>query len=177
MRRSFMISSFGLAVALAPAMLFAQATAPAQQPPAQPPATQTPGAAPAQPATPAPPKLTLTSPAAVLLVPIKPDQTAVFEEFAGKLKAGLAKSQDPILQKQATGFKIYKSAEPFGANALYVVYIEPVVPNAEYDLFGMLTKTMTLEEQRAPETATMWKRYADAFASGPSRLSLTPIGQ
>jgi hypothetical protein len=177
MRRPFMISSFGLAVALAPAMLFAQATAPAQEPTAQPPATQTPGAQPAQPATPTPPKLTLTSPAAVLLVPIKPDQTAVFEEFAGKLKSGLAKSQDPILQKQATGFKIYKSAEPFGANALYVVYIEPVVPNAEYDLFGMLTKTMTLEEQRAPETATMWKRYADAFASGPSRLSLTPIGQ
>ena len=123
----FMISIFGLAVALAPAMLFAQATAPAQEPTAQPPATQTPGAQPAQPATPAPPKLTLTSPAAVLLVPIMPDQTAVFEEFAGKLKAGLAKSQDPILQKQATGFKIYKSAEPFGANALYVVYIEPVV--------------------------------------------------
>jgi hypothetical protein len=178
MRRPFMISSFGLAVALAPALLFAQATAPAQQPPAQPPATETPATqTPAQPATPPPPKLTLTSPAAVLLVPIKPDQTAVFEEFAGKLKAGLAKSQDPVLQKQAPGFKIYKSAEPFGANALYVVYIEPVVPDAEYDLFGMLTKTMTVDELRAPETAAMWKRYTDAFASGPSRLSLTPIGQ
>ena len=181
MRRPFMISSFGLAVALAPAMLFAQATAPAQDPTGQPPATQTPAgqtpAQPAQPATPPPPKLTLTSPAAVLLVPIKPDQTAVFEEFAGKLKAGMAKSQDPILQKQAPGFKIYKSAEPFGTNALYVVYIEPVVPDAEYDLFGMLTKTMTLDELRAPETAAMWKRYTDAFASGPSRLSLTPIGQ
>ena len=113
---------FWSGLALAPAVLFAQAAAPAQQPTAQPPATQTPGAAPAQPATPPPPKLGLTSPPAVLLVPIKPDQTAVFEEFAGKLKAGLAKSQDPMLQQQAAGFKIYKSAEPFGANALYVVY-------------------------------------------------------
>jgi hypothetical protein len=33
----------------------------------------------------------LTSPAGALLVPIKPDQTAVFEEFVTKLKAGLAK--------------------------------------------------------------------------------------
>jgi hypothetical protein len=112
-----------------------------------------------------------------LLVPIKPGETAAFEEFAAKLKAGLAKSQDPVLKQQAAGFKIYKAAEPFGANALYVVTLEPVVPNAEYELFDMLRRTMTPEELRAPEAAAMWKRYADAFASGPSRLSLTPIGQ
>lgn len=126
MRRPFVISTCGLALALVPAVLFAQA-APAQQPPAgQAPAAQTPA-----PPPPAAPKLSLTSPAGVLLVPIKPDQTAVFEEFAGKLKAGLAKSQDPVLKQQATGLKIYKSAEPFGPNALYVVMIEPVVPNSD----------------------------------------------
>ena len=79
--------------------------------------------------------------------------------------------------KSTAGLKIYKSAEPFGPNALYVVMIEPVVPNSEYELFAMLQKTMTPEELRAPEAAAMWKRFADAFASGPSRLSLTPIGQ
>lgn len=41
----------------------------------------------------------------------------------------------------------------------------------------MLQKTMTPEELRAPDAAEMWKKYAAAFASGPSRLSLTPIGQ
>jgi hypothetical protein len=169
MRRPFVISSFALALALAPAVLFAQATAPAQ-----PPAGQTP---PAQPAAPAPPKLALTSPAGALLVPIKPDQTTVFEEFVAKLKAGLAKTSDPTLKQQAAGFKIYKAAEPFGPNALYVVTIEPVVPSADYELFDMLRRTMTPEELRAPEAAEMWKRYANAFASGPSRLSLTPIGQ
>jgi hypothetical protein len=169
MRRPFVISSFALALALAPAVLFAQATAPAQ-----PPAGQT---APAQPAAPAPPKLALTSPAGALLVPIKPDQTTVFEEFVAKLKAGLAKTSDPTLKQQAAGFKIYKAAEPFGPNALYVVTIEPVVPSADYELFDMLRRTMTPEELRAPEAAEMWKRYANAFASGPSRLSLTPIGQ
>lgn len=173
MRRPFVILNFALALALAPGVLFAQAPAPAQPPAGQPPAAQTP----AQPAAPAPPKLVLTSSAGALLVPIKPDQTAVFDEFAKKLLAGLAKSQDPILKQQASGFKIYKSAEPIGANALYVVMIEPVVPNSEYDLFGMLLKTMTPEEQRAPEAAEMWKRFTAMFGAGPSRLSLTPIGQ
>jgi hypothetical protein len=175
MRRPFVTSTFALALALAPAVLFAQA-APAPQQPASPPAGQTPAAQPPA-GAPAVPKLALTSPGGVLLVPIKPDQTAVFEEFAKKLMAGLAKSQDPIQKQQASGFKIYKSAEPFGANALYVVVIEPAIPNSEYELFAMLLKTMTPEEQRAPEAAEMWKRYAAAFASGPSRLSLTPIGQ
>jgi S1-C subfamily serine protease len=171
MRRPFVNSIFALALGLAPAALFAQAPAPTQPPAGQPPPAQTP----AQPA-PTQPKLGLTSPAGALLVPIKPDQTAVFEEFVTKLKAGLAKSSDPTLKQQASGFKIYKAAEPFGTNALYVVTIEPVVPNADYELFDMLRRTMTPEELRAPEAAAMWKRYADAFASGPSRLSLTPVG-
>jgi hypothetical protein len=178
MRRPFATVSFGLALALVPAVLFAQAAPASQQPAGQTPPAQTPPAqAPAHPATPAAPKLALTSPAGALLVPIKPTETAVFEEFAGKLKAGLAKTSDATLKQQASGFKIFKAAEPFGPNALYVVVIEPVVPNAEYELFDMLRRTMTPEELRAPEAAEMWKKYANAFASGPSRLSLTPIGQ
>lgn len=171
MGRPFVTSSFALALALAPGVLFAQAAAPTQPPAGQPPAQ-----AAAQPPAPAAPKLTFSSPAGALLVPVKPDQTAVFEEFAAKLKAGLAKTTDPLLKQQAAGFNIYKSAEPFGTNPLYVVTIQPAVPNAEYELFAMLRKTMTDEQLRAPETQEMWKRYAAAFAAGPSRLSLTPVG-
>jgi hypothetical protein len=190
MRRPFVTVNFALAAALAPALCFAQAAAPAPatQPPAtqapatQPPATQPPatqGAPPAQgaPATPATaPKLAFTTPAGLLLVQIKTDQTAAFEEMMGKLKAGLAKTTDATLKQQAAGLKVYKAAEPFGANALYVVTMEPTVPASEYELFGMLQKTMTPDELRAPETAAMWKRYADAFAAGLSKLSLTPLG-
>lgn len=174
MRRPFVIPTFGLALALVPAVLFAQA-APAQPPAGQAPAGQTPPAGQAAPAQPAAPKLGFSSPTGVLLVPIKPDQTAAFEEFAKKLKAGLAKSEDPTIKQQAPGIKIFKSAEPFGPNALYVIVIDPVVPNAEYELFGMLQKTMTADELRAPDTAEMWKKFQAAFASGPSRLSLTPV--
>ena len=51
----------------------------------------------------------------VLLVQIKPDQTAAFEEMIDKLKAGLAATQDAALKTQAAGFKVYKAAEPWAA--------------------------------------------------------------
>jgi hypothetical protein len=175
MRRPFVISTGALALALLPALLSAQ-TPPAQQPPAgQPPAGQQPPAA-AEPAKTEAPKVPFTSPSGILLVQIKPDQTATFEEMIGKLKAGLGKTEDATAKQQAAGFKVYKAAEPFGKNSLYVIFIEPTVPNADYELFAMLQKVMTKEELSAPTTAEMWKKYVDAFGAGLSKLSLTPVG-
>ena len=171
--RSCVISAFAFAVALAPAASFAQATTTGQPPAGQPPPAGQQQAAPA----PAAPKIPFTTPAGILLVQIKPDKTADFEEMVGKLKAGFAKTQDETLKKQAAGFKVYKSTEPFGPNTLYVVMLEPTVPASEYELFNMLLRTMTPDEQRAEGVQEMWKRYADAFAAGLSKLSLTPIGQ
>src|SRR5919107_1858568 len=120
MRRPFATLTFTLAAALAPGALFAQA---------QPPTGQQPAAA----AAPAgAPKVGFTTPAGILLVQIKPDQTAVFEEMIGKLKAGLAKATDPMLKQQAGSLKVYKAAEPFGANALYVITMDPAAPGGEY---------------------------------------------
>jgi hypothetical protein len=167
MRRSFATTSFVLALALASAALVAQATPPAQEPPAQPPA-----AAPAQPAA---AKVGFTTPAGILLVQIKPAQTADFEEMITKLKAGLAASQDADLKEQMAGFKVYKASEPMANNTLYVITIDPTTPNAEYELFALMQKTMTPEQLRAPEMAATWKRYADAFPTGLNKLSLTPL--
>jgi hypothetical protein len=161
MRRSFVMSMLACALALAPALAFAQDPA---------------AAAPAQPA-PAAPKVPFTSPAGMLLVQIKPDQTAVFEEMIGKINAGLAKTGDQTLKQLASGIKVYKSSEPFGQNALYVVLAEPTVPNADYDLFDVLYKTMTDEEKRAEGFKEMWAKYVNAFAAGLSKLSLTPIAK
>lgn len=158
MRRPLVTTLFALALALPAASLYAQ------------------DAAAQQPAAPAPPKVSFASAAGILLVQIKPDQTAVFEEMVAKLKAGLAKTEDATLKQQAAGFKVYKAAEPFGANALYVVMIEPTAPGAEYELFAMLQKVMTPEELRAPEMAEMWKKFIGAFGAGLSKLSLTKVG-
>lgn len=174
MRRPFVTSVFGLALAFA-AGLYAQQPAPAQ-PPAQTPPAQPPAGQPATPATPAAPKLAFTSDSGLLLLQIKPDQTAAFEELVGKLKAGLAKTQDATLKQQAAGWRVYKAAEPMGQNALYVVLVDPAVKGAEYEFFGILQKVMTPEELRAPETQELFKKYANAFAAGYNKLNLTPVG-
>jgi hypothetical protein len=151
-----------LMAALAPAALFAQdPAAPAQPAPAQPPTE---------------PKLSFTTPAGLLLIQIKPDQTAVFEELLTKLRAGLAKATDPALKDQFTNFKVYKATEQMGSNALYVVLADPVTgPKGEYEFFQVLQKVMTPEELRAPETQEMFKKFSAAFAAPYNKLNLTPV--
>jgi hypothetical protein len=158
-----------LALALLPAAAFAQ-NPPAQQPPAQP---QAPAQAPAQPAA---PKLSFSTPAGLLLVQIKPDQTAVFEEMVTKLRGNLAASTDTALKSSTTGFKVYKAAEPMQGNALYVVVVDPATANSEYDFFMLMQKTMTPEQLRDPAVVADFKKWADAFAAGYNKLTLTPIG-
>jgi len=162
MRRPIVISTLACALALAPAVVLAQ----------------DPPAAPAQPTPPPePPKVPFETPAGILLVQIKPDQTAVFEEMVTKINAGLAKSQDPLLKEQAAGLKIYKSSEAYLGNTLYVVLADPAVAKADYDLFQILYKTMTDDEKRAPEFKPTWDKYVAAFGAGLSRLSLTPVAK
>lgn len=127
-------------------------------------------------AKPAEPKVTFTSDAGVLFANIKPDQTAVFEELIGKLKAGAAKSSDAAVKQQISTMKVYKVAEggPNG-NALYLVFFDPTSKGGEHELFNLLLKTLTPDEQRAPEMAEFFKKASGAFASGYNKLSLTPV--
>jgi hypothetical protein len=183
--RALVISTLALAVALAPASVRAQT----QQPPAQP-SPQTPaGAQPpaggqpptgtqppaGQPPAASAPKLTFSSNAGLLLVQVKPDQTAAFEEMMAKLKTGLGKSDKPEIKQQAGAWHVYKASEPMQGNALYVIVIDPATPNGEYQFYEVLNSTLTPEEQRAPETAEMYKKYAAAIAT-LNKLNLSPVG-
>ena len=168
MRRPFVFSTLAVAPALLAAVLYAQTPPPAQTPPAQ----QTP--APPQPAA---PKLVFTGTTGVLLIQIKPDQTAAFEEMMAKLREGIAKTDDADLKQRMTGFKVYKGAEAFGSNTLYMVIVDPTVKGAEYDLFQNLQKVMTQEELRKPETQELFKKWVAAFAAPYNKINLTPIGQ
>src|SRR4030095_14162520 len=105
---------FGLvAGTLSAATVFAQA-APAQQPPPAPPAA----------AQAAPAARIFTSDGAMVLNFIKPDKTADFEAVITKLKEALQKSEKPERKQQAASWKIFKSPDPAGANALYVFVID-----------------------------------------------------
>jgi len=171
MRRPFVISTGALALALMPAALSAQSpqTAPAQTPAQQAPAT------PAQPAGPAKPALSFTSNAGLLLVQVKPDQTATFEEMIGKMKAALGSTQDAALKTQGGGIKVYKASEGMQGNALYVIVADPATPDAEYYPLQLLAKMMTDEEKRNPENQALFKKYNDVFA-GVNKLNLAPVG-
>ena len=171
--RSFVTSTFVLALALAPAAAIAQ-TPPttAQQPPAgQPP----PAAQPAAPAAPAAPKVGFTATAGLLLVQVKSDQTAVFEEMMGKIQSGVAGSADPTVKAQAGSWHYYKATEPAGSNVMYIVLINPAKPDTEYQFLEVLNRTLTDEQKRDPATQEMYKKYAGAIAT-MNKLNITPVG-
>jgi hypothetical protein len=173
MRRPFVISTGILALALMPAAVFAQAQ-PAQPPAGQPPA---PAAQPPAQEKPAekPPAIAFTGAAGMLLVQVKPDQTATFEELITKLKAALAATSDAALKAQGAGLKVYKSAEGMAGNALYVFVADPATPNVEYYPLSLLAKLMTDEEKRAPGVADMFKKYAEAVAMA-NKVNLGQVG-
>lgn len=171
MRRSVINMTVTLALALAPAAVFAQ-TPPAGQPPAgQPPAGQPPADAAAK----KEPRMALTGPAGAFMFLIKPDQTANFEELIGKVKDALAKSENPVRKQQLAGWKVFKAAEPSGQNALYLEMIDPAVPAAEYDPLVILSESLGTQAG-TPENQEMLKKYAGVFAN-VSRLNLTPVGK
>jgi hypothetical protein len=172
--QSFVTRVFTLAVALAPAAAFAQTTSGSASTTQQPPAGQPPAAA--APAAPAAPKLSFKTPAGLLLVQVKADQTAVFEEMMAKIKSGVANATDPALKAQAGAWKYYRASEPAaGGNVMYVVLIDPAAPNTEYQFLEVLNKTLTEEERRNPATQDMYKKYAGSIAA-MNLLNVTPGG-
>jgi hypothetical protein len=168
MRRPFVISTGALALAFLPAAVFAQTPAP--QTPAQPPAAQTPPAA----EKPAAPKLTFKAATGMLLVTVKADQTAAFEEMIAKLRTGAAASSDPAIKAAGT-VKVFKSSDPAAAgNAFYVLLYDPATPGTEYSWLDVINKTLTPEQQRDTATREMYTRFAAAIVS-TNILSLNEI--
>lgn len=154
--RRVIVGAFALA--LLPAAVFAQD-----------PAAQT--AAPAQPTA---PKLAFKTNAGLLLVQVRPDQTAAFEEMIAKLRAGASSATDEALKAAGT-LKVYRTQEPgAGGNAFYVLLYDPATPGIEYAWLEVINKTLTPEQQRDPATQEMYKRFAGAIA-GTNILNLTEI--
>jgi hypothetical protein len=100
---------------------------------------------------------------------IKPDKTADFEMVMTRLKEALQKSDKPERKQQAAGWKIYKSADPAGANVLYVFFIDPAVKGADYQVSNIIAEAFPTEAN------DLLKKYADAYAQGMNIVNLTTL--
>ena len=84
-----------------------------------------------------------------------------------KLKEALRKSDKPERKQQAASWKVFKSPEPAaGGNVLYVFIIDPSVKGADY------TVSTILAEGFPSEVQTLYKQYAEAYASGQNFVNL-----
>src|ERR1700719_3127178 len=115
-------------------------------------------------------KRVFASDAGMVLNFIKPDKTADFEAVMGKLKEALQKSEHPERKQQAARWKVCKSAEPAGANVLYVFVIDPSVKDADYTVSNILAEAFPTAELN-----TIYKQYADSYAQGQNITNLNLI--
>jgi hypothetical protein len=124
-------------------------------------------AQPAQQAAAAPTARVFGNDAGMVLNFIKPDKTADFEAVMAKLKEALGKSEKPERKEQAKSWKVFKSPDPAaGGNVLYVFMIDPSVKGADYTVSTILAEAFPQEVQ------TLYKQYADAYASGQNFVNL-----
>ena len=127
-------------------------------------------AAPAAAAQAAPTTRVFASDGGMVLNFIKPDKTADFEAVVAKLKEALSKSTKPERKQQAASWKVFKSPDPAaGGNVLYVFIIDPSVKGADYTVSNILAEAFPQEVQ------TLYKQYAEAYASGQNFVNLTLV--
>ena len=125
----------------------------------------------------APQKLTFPGDVALWTVAIKPDKTAAFEQIMKRVGDALAKSSDPLRQRQAAGWKIMKIEKPLpDGNIAYVHVISPVVHDVDYTVMQVLYDAFPDERQ------ALYEEYRGAFAAnlslatGPVAVDLAPSG-
>jgi hypothetical protein len=125
---------------------------------------------PAQQAAAAPTARVFANDGGLVLNFIKPDKTADFEAVMGKLKEALQKSTKPERKQQAASWKVFKSPEPAqGGNVLYVFVIDPAVKGADYTVSTILAEAFPQDVQ------TLYKQYAESYASGQNFVNLAMV--
>ena len=146
-----MVAGLVLAMVLgAASFTFAQGAATQQQQPA---AAQEP-AAPAQEKK----AVSFQNDVGIVLIYVKADKTADFEDMLTKLKDGLAKTETADLKQTAASLKFLKAPNgpaPAG-NVLYVMVADPAVKNVEYWFLSNLYKLYPAEAQ------ALFQKWTDA---------------
>jgi hypothetical protein len=117
-----------------------------------------------------PAKRVFGSDAGMVLNFIKPEKTADFEAVIAKLKEALAKSPRPERAQQARSWKVFRSVEPAAnGTVLYLFVIDPAVRGADY------TVSTILAEAFPDDVQTLYKQYAESYASGQNYVNLSTV--
>ena len=96
---------------------------------------------------------TLDEPVGMVFNYIEQDSADAFEEVMARLGQVMAESENPERVQQASGWKVYKAIEPGpNNNVLYVWFIDPTVPEADYSVAQILNEEVPNEVQGLYET-------------------------
>jgi hypothetical protein len=110
------------------------------------------------PADPSKPRFALNGDVALVTMIVKPDKTADFEAVLNKLKEALNKSEKPERKQQASGWNVFKSSQPGpNGNVVYIMRIDPVMKDTEYDI------TMIISEVFPVEVQEVFPKYKEAL--------------
>jgi hypothetical protein len=108
----------------------------------------------------APQKLTMEGDVALWNVAIRPDKTADFEQFMGKLKEALTKSTAPEAKAQLAGWKLVKMSKALPDGNIHYVHMITPVAGADYNLLQVMYTVFTdPTEQKA-----LYDQYRGALA-------------
>ena len=101
---------------------------------------------------------------------VRADGESAFEEAMTRVAEALAASESEERRRQADGWSTYRVEEPLADGVLlYISWLDPVVPGADYWIPGILNEAFPTEAQGLYET------YAGAFAEGQILLNLIPV--
>jgi len=114
-------------------------------------------------------KQTMEGDLALWNVAIRPDKTADFDQFLGKLKEALTKSTAPEAKQQLAGWKVIKVAKPLPDGNIHYIHVINPVAGADYNLLQVMYTVFTdPTEQKA-----LYDLYRGALAMNLGIISGT----
>ena len=111
-----------------------------------------------------------TADVGVVLYFVRPEGESAFEETMARAAEALAADESEERRRQADGWSTWRAEETLADGViLYLSWLDPAVPGADYWIPGILNEAFPTEAQGLYET------YAEAFADGQILLNLTPV--
>lgn len=113
--------------------------------------------------------LTIDADAAMVTILIRPERAAAFDQILQKLKAALQRSKNPLRKAQAAGWQVFRTEEQGQGNVSYLMRLDPVVRDLEYDIVSILS------EEFPNEAAELNRAYREAHV-GRSVMTMSRVG-